>query len=75
MMMEQVANLANGTGAIVVLDTLPLSLTTEMSQTPSMLVCILGWQGLMVQPRLALANAYNLGMTYIRSSGLETTLH
>ena len=74
MMMAQVANQANGTGATVVLDTLPRSLTTQMSQTPSMQVCILGWQELMVQLQLALANAYNPGMTCIRSLGLETVL-
>ena len=73
--MVQVANQANGTGADpVVLDTLPRSLTTQMSQTPSMQVCILGWQELMVQLQLALANAYNPGMTCIRSLGLETIL-
>ena len=76
MMMEQVASLANGTGADqIALDTLPLSLTTEMLLTPSMLVCILGCQGLMVQPQVALANAYNPGMTCIHSSGLATLLH
>ena len=72
MMMEQVVNLANGTGvAQIVLDTLARSQTTLMYQTSSMLVCILGCQEPMAQPRPAQANACNPGTTCIPSLGLE----
>jgi len=74
MMMEQVVNLANGTGAAqIVLDTLAQSQTTLMYQTSFMLACILGCQEPMAQPRLAQAHAYNPGTTCIRSLGMETT--